>query len=275
MKKIGICPSPTKHNAKNLIQPIAELFLSRKFEVYLDPSCSEYIAIPRIERDTVIDTYVSLGGDGTLLAYKHKYAHNKTATFTSVNLGRLGFMADVPVNNFISYFSDFMNGEYAIDERIMLQVEMFDRTTFFAINDFVIHRNSIKKMILLKIYVNGDYLNSFHADGIIISTPTGSTAYSLSAGGPILDPQSQTFLITPIAPHTLVSRPLVISSNSQIEIEYLYPSQSIEGTIDGLQSYQIKNKEKITLTCSQEKFKLISFIKKQKFYDILRNKLFY
>ena len=222
---------------------------------------------------TPIDIYITLGGDGTLLAFKQKYSQNESALFTSVNLGSLGFMADVRMEDFELYLSDLIRGDYSVDERIMLEGTLPTGETFLSINEFVIHRNMIKNMISLEVLINGNYFNTFHSDGLIIATPTGSTAYSLAAGGPLIDPHLKAFCLTPLCPHSLTSRPFVLPTTSVISVQYQSRHGTIEGISDGFKAYPINLHDTVTLKLSPKTFRLISFTKRHTFYSTLRNKL--
>jgi NAD+ kinase len=273
MKSIGICPSVSKALAPQFVKPIAEIFSKHGFTVYIDDSYQGLSELPRMNASSPVDIYISLGGDGTLLAFKQKYSQNETALFTSVNLGSLGFMADVRMESFELYLKDLIDGNYTIDERIMLQGTSPTGEAFLAVNEFALHRHTIKNMILLEVHINDKYFNTFNSDGLIIATPTGSTAYSLAAGGPILDPHLKAFVITPICPHTLTSRPMVIPTESKITIQYLSHHGAIEGIADGFNSFPIHYQESITLTLSPKTFRLISFDQRHTFYSTLRSKL--
>lgn len=273
MKNIGICPSASKPLAQQFIEPIAETFAKHGFTPYIDSDYKGKCDLPRMTPSTPIDIYITLGGDGTLLAFKQKYARNEKALFTSVNLGSLGFMADVRMEDFEIYLSDLIQGDYSIEERIMLEGKAPSGETFLAINEFAIHRNSIKNMILLEVTINDQYFNTFHADGLIIATPTGSTAYSLAAGGPIIDPSLKAFILTPLCPHSLTSRPFITPSESKIKVQYFSRHGTIEGIADGLKSYPISEGNSVTLYLSTKTFRFISFINRHTFYSTLRTKL--
>ncbi len=168
-----------------------------------------------------IDTVITLGGDGTILGAACLIGELEIPIF-GINLGRLGFLANVDRNMISEALDKVEKGHYRIEERTMIHLES-DPTIFgntnFALNDFTMHKQDTSSMITIHTYVNGDYLNSYWADGIIVATPTGSTGYSLSCGGPIIFPGSNTFVITPVAPHNLNVRPLVIPDTSVISFE--------------------------------------------------------
>ncbi|MBM3193795.1 MAG: NAD(+)/NADH kinase [Chlamydiae bacterium] len=273
MKNIGICPSASKALAPQFINPIADIFAKNGFQAFIDKDYKGTTKLPYMDESTPIDIYITLGGDGTLLAFKHKYACNENALFTSVNLGSLGFMADVRMEDFELYLKDLINNDYDIDERIMLEATLDTGEKFFAINEFVLHRHTIKNMILLEVHINDHYFNTFHSDGLIIATPTGSTAYSLAAGGPIIDPKLKAFVLTPLCPHSLTSRPFVLPPDSRIKVRYFSHHGPIEGIADGFKSYPIGYEESVCLTLSPKTFKLISFAKRHTFFATLRSKL--
>jgi NAD+ kinase len=166
-----------------------------------------------------------------------------------------------------------VKGDYSIDERIMLEAITPNGQTVEAVNEIVIHRNQIKNMILLEVLIDDKYFNTFQTDGLIIATPTGSTAYSLAAGGPILDPSLKGFVLTPLCPHSLTSRPFVVPTESKIRVQYLSKHGEIEGISDGLRSFPIEYGEVTEIQLSAKTFKLISFIKRHTFYSTLRSKL--
>lgn len=172
-------------------------------------------------RNQGINMVITLGGDGTILGAASLIGQLEIPIL-GINLGRLGFLANVERSKLEEAFESVHKGHYRIEERTMIHLES-DPDIFgdvnYALNDFTIHKRDTSSMITIHAYVNGDYLNSYWADGIIVATPTGSTGYSLSCGGPIIFPGSNTFIITPVAPHNLNVRPLVIPDNSVISFE--------------------------------------------------------
>src|SRR5579872_1506218 len=153
---------------------------------------------------------ICMGGDGTLLRITHQFAH-LNAPILGINLGHLGYMADVPVADIYPSLSDLLSGAYTIDQRLVLEASCARKTTLFAVNDLVVHRAQNYSLIELAIQIDGIYVNTFVADGVIVATPNGSTAYSLAAGGPILSPTLDAIVITPICPHTISNRPIVLT----------------------------------------------------------------
>lgn len=183
---------------------------------------------------TPLDYVITLGGDGTILAAT-TIIKKLEIPLLGINLGRLGFLAGVEKHYSLEAITHLMNGNYRVDARTMLYLEtnhpLFEGKRF-ALNDFTLHKRDTSSMITIKTYINGEHLNSYWCDGIIVATPTGSTAYSLSCGGPIIFPGSGNFVITPVAPHNLNVRPIVISDTSVISFEIEGRSENFLCTLD-------------------------------------------
>jgi NAD+ kinase len=222
-----------------------------------------------------IDFILSLGGDGTILGLIHQYEH-LNAPILGINLGHLGFMADVPLDDLYPSLQDLINGNYHVEERLILQGETSpgdpSENKHFAVNDFVIHRSSNPNLIEIGIHVDGLYLNTFEADGMIIATPNGSTAYSLAAGGPILSPTLEAVVITPICPHTISNRPIVLTSSQKIQIQYLSNYKSVEICADGVSHHTLQTGAVFHISCSPKKFRLVSLFRRD-YFSTLRTKL--
>ena len=185
-----------------------------------------------IKSDT--DVIFSIGGDGTLLDTVF-LVKDSNIPIVGINAGRLGFLSNISRENLEMAISSLSKGHYSLDTRTLLRLEanhpIFEGENI-ALNEFTIHKKETSSMITIHTYLNGEYLNSYWADGIMISTPTGSTGYSLSCGGPIIVPQSETFVITPIAPHNLNVRPIVVSDKNVISLEVEGRSQHFMATLD-------------------------------------------
>jgi NAD+ kinase len=218
-----------------------------------------------------IDFMISMGGDGTILRLVHQYA-DLDAAILGINLGHLGFMADVPEADIAQSLEDLVSGSYKIHKRIMLQGETQQGEKCLAVNDIVLHRAKNPSLVQIAIHVDGLYLNTFEADGIIIATPNGSTAYSLAAGGPILTPDVDAVLITPICPHTISNRPLLLTAEQTIELQYLSDYDPIDVCADGLSHYTLKTGGTFRITKAKKQFKLVTSLRRD-FYTTLRTKL--
>jgi NAD+ kinase len=212
-----------------------------------------------------------MGGDGTILRLVHKYEHLNAAVL-GINMGHLGFMADVPIPEVYPSLQDLINGAYKIEDRIIIQGESLQGEQCFAVNDIVVHRGKNPSLIEIAIHVDGRYLNTFEADGLIIATPNGSTAYSLAAGGPLISPSLNALVITPICPHTISNRPLVLTAEQEIQIQYLSEYDPIEVRADGLKPMELKTGEVFRITRSQKNFRLVSLLRRD-YFSTLRSKL--
>jgi len=207
-----------------------------------------------------------MGGDGTILRLSHRFSH-LDAPIVGINLGHLGFMADIPISDIYPSLTDLIDGNYSIDERLALEAG-----NLRAVNDIVIHRAQNYSLIELAIYVDGAYVNTFVSDGIIIATPNGSTAYSLAAGGPILSPTLDAIVITPICPHTISNRPLVLTADHEIVIHYTSNYDPIDVRADGLDAISMKSGEKLTVKKSNRPFKRVN-LHRHEYFSTLRSKL--
>jgi len=237
-------------------------------DLIADEIGSQYLSTISPEK---IDYMISLGGDGTILRLIHHHPELK-APLMAINFGGLGFMADIPIQDIFRSLDDLLMGKITISERIMMVGESGDSQQCHAVNDIVFHRAKNPSLIEIAIYVDDTYLNTFCADGIIVATPSGSTAYSMSAGGPILTPDLKAFVITPICPHTISNRPVVLMPKERICIEYISELHPIEVTYDGFSSFQMKPGEKFYLGLSEKKFRLVNMLH-HNFYSTLRSKL--
>ena len=213
---------------------------------------------------------ISMGGDGTILRISHRFSHID-APILGINLGHLGFMADVPASDVYPSLTDLLNGKFTIDQRLILEGTHDDKQ-LRAVNDIVIHRARNHSLVELAISLDGVYVNTFVADGIIIATPNGSTAYSLAAGGPILSPDLDALVITPICPHTISNRPLVLSTNREIEIKYVSHYDPVEIRSDGLDSHPLSTGGILRVKKSKETFKLVN-LSRHEYFSTLRTKL--
>ncbi|MBS0585585.1 MAG: NAD(+)/NADH kinase [Verrucomicrobia bacterium] len=269
--KIALYPSLSKEDAKTHISPIANFLKAKGAELFIDKAAKDFLPLPTVEEADTIDIFLVLGGDGTLLSCKQKYNHMENALFTAVNLGSLGFMTDIRLEDAELYFEDLMRKNFRVEERLMLQ-GTFGENEHHAVNDIVFHRGSIPNMILLEVTINGLSFNKFQADGLIIATPTGSTAYSLAASGPILDSKLQALLITPICVHGLTNRPFITGPDDLLEVTYLSNAGPIQVTVDGIKQFTLQQNETVRLQRSPHTFKLISY-ERHTLYETLRSKL--
>ncbi len=223
-----------------------------------------------------VDSLIVLGGDGTLLRVA-RIASAFDLPILGINLGTIGFMAEVEKDKIEDCLTRFLAGDYSIEQRFMINASVVrDGETiadYDALNDVVIAAASFKKVVSMNLYVNGDFITSYDADGVIAATPTGSTAYSLSAGGPITDSVMELMLITPICPHTLSSRPLILPPDKTVMVEIVKDREhAAQITADGREGEKLCIGDKVVITASKRKTKLIR-VNGMNFYEILRKKM--
>jgi NAD+ kinase len=225
--KVGLIGKYADTNMCEQLRSVAQHLLAQNVEVYLDEGSADSIELDGIEvlnrgkLGTVCDLAVVVGGDGTLLNAARSLAQYDIP-LVGINMGRLGFLTDISFNEFGDKLDEILAGSFTAEERLLLKVKIIRDgailNTSIAFNDVVIHKWEEARMLEVETAINGGFVNSQRSDGLIISTPTGSTAYALSGGGPIINPALDAMLMVPVCPHTLSQRPLVIDGNSDIEI---------------------------------------------------------
>jgi NAD+ kinase len=283
--KIGIIPNTTKHN---IIETVEKILISlKKYDVdaflgdtilRLGKPESEIIKntsiIPEPELIAKSDFVVSLGGDGTMLNTAFE-AKDYDTPILGVNVGKLGFLAEFDFDSFDSFIPQLINGNYIIEDRIALEAVLNgNNKKLFALNDIVIDKGPWPKMIELDLSINGEFVATFAADGLIIATPTGSTGYSLSAGGPIVSPKSNVITIIPIAPHTLTMRPLVLDSIVEINVEVKSGIEKTQINCDGQRVSFASPPLSIKISRSSKPIRLVHS-KEKSYFQVLRNKLYW
>lgn len=270
---IALFPNALKKNSKEIALGIAEFLTGKGVTVVVeDAEADEFNASPLSKIDPKkIDFSISLGGDGTILRLIHRHPEIE-APLLGINLGSLGFMADIPISDIYDSLQDLLNGNFRLSKRLMMQGKTAKNEHSFAVNEFVIHRAQNPCLVDLAIYVDGVYVNTFSADGVIISTPSGSTAYSLAAGGPILAPELDALLITPISPHTISNRPIVLMPQREIQVQYISEHEPVEITYDGFPQHHIASGETFSISRSTRSFTLVN-LPYHDYFTTLRTKL--
>lgn len=231
------------------------------FNVYVDQI--QYSSNANMIEDfKIIDLSIILGGDGTIINYARKY-NMHSIPFMGINLGRVGALAVSELDNYKKYLLKIKNNDYHIEKRMVLEgvIEHSDnsKTEFVAFNDITLHRYQSLKMLGIKARLNDSHENIIYADGVVISTPTGSTAYSLSCGGPLLLPTTKCFVLTPICPQFKAYTPVVIDDCHTISLSILSEYESTRLGIDGCESYNITSKDIISISKSQQSLEVITF----------------
>ena len=284
--KIAIYGQSVDKISKNIFLEILNISKSQNLELFVEEKYNS-VLLKKLKTnhnhkmfssyndlDKSIDMMITIGGDGTLLR-SITYIRDLGIPIIGINTGRLGFLATLNQELLNIELKKVLKGEFDVKERSLLEVSVDDNDNFsdfnFALNEVSVGRKNTTSMIEIKTTLDGEYLNTYWADGLIVSTPTGSTGYSLSCGGPIMTPSSQTFSITPIAPHNLNARPLVISDEIKIQLSVEGREKSHLLSLDS-QIISLKNNVKIKIKKANYKIKLAS-INNNSFYKTLRNKL--
>ena len=270
---IALFANETKDHSHSFALGVANFLREHGVSVITEDRFASKLNLPPLSdyMDQKIDFIISMGGDGTILRIAHKY-QSLDVPILGINLGHLGFMADVPLTDIYPSLQDLINGAYKIHERLIIHGQSPSGDSCFAVNDIVVHRGQNPSLVEIAIHVDGMYLNTFEADGIIISTPNGSTAYSLAAGGPILSPDLEAIVITPISPHTISNRPIVLMPNQEIQIQYSSEYDPIEIRADGLEKFELYTGQVFKICRAPKKFKLVSLYRRD-YFSTLRTKL--
>lgn len=259
--KIGVLPNLDKRGAPEVVEQLGVLLKKEGVTAYLpDTICSSnYHAVPENEIYSLADVIITVGGDGTIMRYAKRAALDNKPVL-SINAGRMGYLADIEQNE-LSLISKLIKGDYTIENRMMLDVSIVENGNvigkYSALNDAVITSGFISRIIDISVSVKKDAIN-YRADGLIVSTPTGSTAYSMSAGGPIIDPSTENICITPICSHSLSAKPILMSANTTLMLKSFSKKRTeIYLTIDGRKVANVKPYSEIYITKSSDSVKLI------------------
>lgn len=282
MNKFLIMPNILKEKSYSITKEIVNWLVNQNHEVYLTEKVGELYGLNsfiynKSKAMQNADCAIVLGGDGTILHAARELAPYNLPIL-GVNLGHLGFLAEVDAKNIQDTLENLCLNRYFIEDRMMLDTSIIEKGQVnklgLALNDIVVSRASITRMIGYSVYVNDELVNHFFADGIIVSTPTGSTAYNLSAGGPILAPHNEMIVITPICSHSLNDRSIVISAEDKITIKFELKrdSKDLQLTIDGQKVVSISNETEIFINKSAISTHLIK-LNNINFYALLRKKL--
>lgn len=278
MTKISVIPNPTKDSGLTVTKKLIEL-LSGKAEIYMpDGYITEYnvITVPEKEIYKCSDIVIVIGGDGTIISSAVSCAENNTPLL-GVNLGRIGFMSELEVSSLEEGVNRLLRGEYTEEKRMMMDIEVIkkngERKLFHALNDIVVQKAGKTKLIGIELFSGGEKISHYVADGLIVSTPTGSTGYNLSAGGPVVNPLMSLYITTAICPHMLSCRPAVMPAEQELLIKADYEFDNhAEAVVDGEIVCNLENGDEIKVTKSEYTTKLIKIVKRS-FYDTLIEKL--
>jgi NAD+ kinase len=278
MKRIGIICKIGRPEPVEILKEFLPWLRKKGYKVFLDSETAGVLNMEgysRAQIPSLVDVVIVLGGDGTMLAVA-RLVGDKGVPILGVNLGGLGFITEVNRDEIFDAVDKALGGACSIEERIMLTAVVHRHeeriADFVVLNDIVINKGALARIIDLETYINNSYVTTFKADGLIISTPTGSTAYSLSAGGPILYPTLNSIVLTPICPHTLTNRPIVLPDNVAIEIVLRSESEDVFLTLDGQVGFSLKKNDTVEVKKSEFTTKLLMPCERD-YFQILRTKL--
>lgn len=277
MRKIGIFVKKDVPEAIDVVRDLLKCLSGMRLKVFVESGAARALGIKGYAGSIIpskADIIIVFGGDGTLLSVT-RLVGKRSVPILGVNLGGLGFITEISKDEICRDVSNILSGECEFEERIMLQADVLRNRKkikrYNALNDVVINKSALARMIKLDIKVNRQDATTLRADGLIISTPTGSTAYSLSAGGPILYPTLESFLVTPICPHTLTSRPIVLPDDFVLDI-VVRRGDDVFLTIDGQEGCALKVKDRVSIRKADFKTRFLH-LHDRDYFRVLRTKL--
>lgn len=273
MKKIAISINPSKDKDNKILNMVKEKFIE-KFAVEEINVFSSFDA-DKTNIDKDIELIIVLGGDGTLLNVAREMSKKYSIPLFGINIGSLGFLSSTELNSIDDAIEKLRNNEYSIDKRMMLSSDIKNEKKLIiddAFNDVVIARGTLSRMVKFTIYIDQKLYTSFRGDGLIIATPTGSTAYSFSAGGPFIYPNLDLIMLTPICPHTKSMQTMVVSGDSLIEVIAENDEEEIYLTVDGQKAVKVGQKDKISIKRAKKHVEII-LLKDYDYYKVLRSKI--
>ena len=278
-KKIGVFCKPKAPSATDILGRLIPWLRKQNYHIFLDTGTAAIInessSYEKREISQQADLLIVLGGDGTLLSVA-RAAHPHNIPILAVNLGSLGFLAEISIDELYPTLENILAGKFEIENRMLLNACIWRNgekvEDHNVLNDVVINKGVVARVINLQVLVNGQYMTSYRADGLIIATPTGSTAYSLSAGGPIIHPSMHTLVLSPICPFTLTNRSILIPDQSIIQVKLAAEYDDVRVTLDGQEGYDMRAGDILEIKKTKTPLQLIRGPNKN-YYQILRDKL--
>lgn len=280
MHTVGLMINLEKEGILELVGQIVSLLEEKGCTVLIEEETAGIVGmarlgVPQKQLTGQVDWVIVLGGDGTLLSCARQFATTGTPII-GINMGRLGFLTEIDVPDMWLGLEKILTGHYYIEERMMLEAQVFRKGKAVeqaaGLNDAVITKGAFARLILLEVFINDQYLNTYPADGLIIASPTGSTAYSLSAGGPLVTPNLELMLLTPICPHTLWSRPMVIAPDSTVKVSVLSQLGGVMLTMDGQHGFWLEQRDQVIIKRAPYNTRLLR-LRDRGFFAVLREKL--
>ena len=285
IKRVGIVVKPHQQDVlKTLCQVVSWLsergitlvsaFAAEGEKIQSETGC-EIEILPADELAAKVDLMLVLGGDGTMIATS-RLVGDSDVPVLGVNYGRLGYLAEFRIEELYPALETILEGNYTVEKRVMLTAELhrgWEKVSHNRVlNDIVINKAALARIIEIECYINEKFVNSFRADGLIVASPTGSTAYNLSAGGPVVYPSMNAIIITPICPFTLSNRPIVVPDESQIELRLKTPNEDVALTLDGQVGFPLKPDDRVLIRKSRTTFDLVQPMNRN-YFEVLREKL--
>ena len=278
-KSIGILTKPKFPEVKATVRAVVNWLRDRKIDVMLDSTAATLLnergGLQKTQLALKADVLLVLGGDGTMLNAA-RLAGERGIPILGVNMGGLGFLTEVRLEHLYPSLERVFANEYVLDERLMIGTHIHRHGETVAqgvvLNDVVVSKGTLARMIELKIAIQGQFVTNLRGDGLIVSTPTGSTAYSLSAGGPIINPAVRSLILAPICPHTLTHRPLIVPDNVEVDITLTSKDEGAMATLDGQVGVALTQGDTVVLKVSEYRTRLIRF-PESSYYEVLREKL--
>ena len=271
--KFALFANETKGQALDVLKAISHYLAELGDEVVLEQggfgSSFDLKSVHKILSGC--DFVVCIGGDGSILNLVHRIGLPHPPII-GVNLGSLGFLADIPAHDILGGFEAIHRGAYHVFDRLVIEGGVPKSFHHFAVNEIAVHRGTEPHLVDLAIHVDGQFVNTFSADGVIISTPSGSTAYSLAAGGPIVMPTLPALILTPICPHTISNRPIVFMPKESLSVELWHGAKSVDVAFDGQPTERLSTGEALKISISPSTFKLVT-LSTSDFFTTLRTKL--
>jgi len=278
MKSIGIIANVRKEMTKGVVEEIIRWASQENVGFFVEEELTPLVdhpelALPAEELWQESDVLISLGGDGTMLASARAVGEHETPIL-GINLGGVGFLTEINSNDLQNTLNRLKKGDYFIEKRMVLETEVEGLKKFeqYALNDIVIDKGEIARLFLLHLYADDEFICSYSADGLIISTPSGSTAYNLAAGGPIINPRMNALIVSPICPHTLASRTILFSEKETLKVTVELDSREAGLTIDGQVAFHLKSGSSVLIRKANHSVNLVK-LRDRSFYEILRTKL--
>jgi NAD+ kinase len=280
IRTAGIICKPIPEMVAAVVPPLREWLHARKIETLVDVRTATTLsadgsACAREDMAGKVNLLIVLGGDGTLLAAA-RALHGHLIPILAVNLGGLGFLTSVTLDELYPVLESVLAGKHRTTERMMLDAKIVHQNkppvVQCALNDAVANKAALARMLDFDVSVDGSHVGRYRADGLIVATPTGSTAYSLAAGGPIIHPALDAFVITPICPHMLTNRPLVVPDTARVELDFVEVGEQGFLTLDGQIGFQLEPKDRVVITKSASKVQFVN-PPRLTYYEILRSKL--